>query len=92
MPRNDCEFSYIGQTKRDLKTRILEHQRAVRNQQPEKSILREHSLIHNYRIKMVVSKHLTHFCYPIRLVFHQHLNSHVTCPDIPPENSNHTRG
>ena len=26
-PCNDCEFSYIGQTKPDLKTRILEHQR-----------------------------------------------------------------
>ena len=36
---------------------------------------------------MVVSKHLTHFCYPIRLVLHQHLNSHVAYPGIPPENS-----
>ena len=44
------------------------------------------------KIKMVVSKHLTHFCYPIRLVLHQHLNSHVAYPGIPPENSNHTRG
>ena len=43
-------------------------------------------------IKRVVSKHLTHFCYPIRLVLHQHLNSHVAYPGIPPENSNHTRG
>ena len=41
---------------------------------------------------MVVSKHLTHFCYPIRLVLHQHLNSHIAYPGIPPENSNHTRG
>ena len=36
---------------------------------------------------MVVSKHLTHFCYPIRLVLHQHLNSHVAYPGILPENS-----
>ena len=50
MPCDDCEFSYIGQNKRDLKTRILEHQRAVRNQQTKKSIFREHSLIHSYRI------------------------------------------
>ena len=42
--------------------------------------------------KRVVSKHLTHFCYLIRLVLHQHLNSHVAYPGIPPENSNHTRG
>ena len=39
---------------------------------------------------MVVSKHLTHFCYHIKLVFHQHLNSHVAYPGIAPENSNHT--
>ena len=32
--------------------------------------------------------HFTHFCYPIRLVLHQHL----TYPSIPPENSNYTRG
>ena len=41
---------------------------------------------------MVVSKHLTHFCYSIRLELHQRLNSHVAYPGIPPENSNHTRG
>ena len=41
---------------------------------------------------MVVSKHLTHFCYHIRLVLHQHLNSHVAYPGIPPEISNHTHG
>ena len=50
IPYNDCEFGYIGQTKRDLKTRILEHQRAIRNQQPEKSALCEHSMIHDHRI------------------------------------------
>ena len=44
------------------------------------------------KIKMVVSKHLTHFCYPIRLVLHQHLNSYVAYSGIPPENSNYTRG
>ena len=40
---------------------------------------------------MVVSKHLNHFCYPIRLVFYQHLNLHVAYSGIPPENSNHTQ-
>ena len=34
----------------------------------------------------------SHICCPIRLVFHQHLNSHVAYPGIPPEPSNHTRG
>ena len=41
---------------------------------------------------MVVNKHLTHFCYPIKLVLDQHLNSHVDYLGIPSENSNHTRG
>ena len=54
--------------------------------------LGEIDLEYNKYIKRVVSKHLTHFCYPIRLVLHQHLNSHVAYPGIPPENSNHTRG
>ena len=42
------------------------------------------------KFKMVVSK--APLCYPIRLVLHQHLNSHVAYPGIPPENSNHTQG
>ena len=33
-----------------MKTRILEHQRAIRNQQPEKSALYEHSMIHDHII------------------------------------------
>ena len=41
---------------------------------------------------MVVSKHLTQFCYSIRPVLHQHLNLPVAYPGITPENSNHTRG
>ena len=39
---------------------------------------------------MVVSKDLTHFCYPIRLVLSSNLNSYVAYPGIPSENSNHT--
>ena len=35
--------------------------------------------------------HLTHFCYLIRLVFDQHLNSHRAYPGIPPKTSSHTR-
>ena len=34
----------------------------------------------------------SHICFPIRLVFRQHLNSHIAYPGIPPEPSNHTRG
>ena len=44
------------------------------------------------RLKWVANKHLTHFCYPISLVFYLHLNSHVAYSDIPPENSKRTQG
>ena len=39
VPCFDCDFVYIGQTKRDLKSRLAEHKLAIRNQEPEKSAL-----------------------------------------------------
>ena len=44
------------------------------------------------KIKMVMSKRLTRFCYSTTLVFHKHQNSHVAYPVTPTENSNHTQG
>ena len=35
-PCFDCDFVYIGQTKRDLKSRLAEHKLAIRNQEPKK--------------------------------------------------------
>ena len=31
IPCADCEFVNVGQTKRDLKSRVAEHKRAVKN-------------------------------------------------------------
>ena len=42
VPCSDCEHVYIGQTKRDLKTRLAEHKRAIKFQRPEQSALCEH--------------------------------------------------
>ena len=42
IPCADCEFVYVGQTKRDLKSRVAEHKRAVKNAEPEISALCEH--------------------------------------------------
>ena len=39
-----CSFVYIGQTKRDLKSRLSEHKRAIKYQRLEKSALCEHSI------------------------------------------------
>ena len=44
-PCRDCVFVHIGQTKRDLKSRLAEHQRSIKLKQPEKSALCEHSSI-----------------------------------------------
>ena len=44
VPCHDCPFVYIGQTKRDLKSRLSEHKRTIKYQRPEKSTLCEHSI------------------------------------------------
>ena len=44
VPCHDCPFVYINQTKQDLKSRLSEHKRVIKYQQPEKSALCEHSI------------------------------------------------
>ena len=44
IPCHDCSFVFIGQTKRDLKSRLSEHTRAIKYQRPQKSALYEHSI------------------------------------------------
>ena len=50
VPCQNCAFVYIGQTKRDLESRIKEHQRAIKFQQPEKSALCQHSMENDHLI------------------------------------------
>ena len=50
VPCQNCPFVYIGQTKRDLKSRIKEHQRAIKYQRPEKSALCQHSMENDHLI------------------------------------------
>ena len=47
---SDCDFLYIGQTKRDLNTRLQEHKRAIKFQRPEQSALCEHSITLDHKI------------------------------------------
>ena len=56
VPCFDCDFVYIGQTKRDLKSRLAEHKLAIRNQEPEKSALCEHSIQFDHLIDWNNSK------------------------------------
>ena len=44
VPCHDCPFVYMGQTLRDLKSRLSEHKRAIKYQRPEKSALCELSI------------------------------------------------
>ena len=44
VPCFGCNFVYIVQTKRDFKSRLAEHKLAIKNQEPEKSALCEHSI------------------------------------------------
>jgi predicted GIY-YIG superfamily endonuclease len=47
----ECQRVYIGQTKRSIKERISEHDRAVRLGQAEKSLIAEHSLKEGHKIE-----------------------------------------
>ena len=51
VPCQDCAFLYIGLTKRDLKSRTTEHQRAIKFQRPEKSARCQHSMQNDHLIK-----------------------------------------
>ena len=53
VPCKDCSFIYIVQTKRDLKSRVSEHQRAIKFQRPEKSALCEHSISLNQKVEIL---------------------------------------
>ena len=64
IPCADCEFVYVEQTKRDLKSRGAEHKRAVKNAEPEKSALCEHFMLFDHRInwkESTVLKYVTSY-------------------------------
>jgi hypothetical protein len=50
VPCEDCEALYIGETKRQVRTRLREHETACRLSQPDKSALAEHHLVTGHRI------------------------------------------
>ena len=50
VPCRDCSFVYIGQMKRDLKSRLDEHKRVIKNQRPHLSALCEHSITKDHII------------------------------------------
>ena len=56
VPCLDCSFVYIGQTKRDLKSRLDEHKRAIKNQCPDLSALCEHSITMDHILSWTEAK------------------------------------
>ena len=57
VPCSDCSCFYIGQIKRDLKSRLAEHKLAIKNQELEKSLC-EHSIRFDHLIDWTNSKNL----------------------------------
>ena len=45
---NDCDASYVGQTGRQLKTRIAEHRNHIRHKASARSVITDHRLSHNH--------------------------------------------
>ena len=56
VPCRDCSIVYIGQTKRDLKSRLDEHIRAIKNQRPDLSALCKHSITLDHIISRTETK------------------------------------
>ena len=56
VPCRDCSFVYIGQTKRDLKSRLDEHKRAIKNQRSDLLALCEHSITMDHIISWTEAK------------------------------------
>ena len=91
VPCFDCDFVYIEQTKRDLKSRLAEHKLAIRNQEPEKSALCEHSIQFDHLLDWNNSKVLkTEAHYSKRLTSaawfinsHPHIMNRSDCDSLP---------
>ena len=56
IPCLDCNFVYIGQTKRGLKSRLAEHKRATLNQKPEQSALCVHEMEFEHNTDWISAK------------------------------------
>ena len=50
IPYQDCDKSYIGETKRKFASQLKEHRKAVEHKQPQKSALAEHCLCSGHSI------------------------------------------
>ena len=59
IPCNNCDNEYIGQTKRQFGTRLIEHQKAVFFWKKENSALPEHIYLINHTIGRDNSKIIT---------------------------------
>ena len=65
VPCKDCDFVYVGQTKRDLNSRLKEHQRAIKQQKLENSALCDHVILFDHVIDWAKSRILkteSNFC------------------------------
>ena len=56
IPCEDCDKSYIGETKHKFASRLKEHQKAVEPKQPQRSALAEHCLRSGHSVSWESSK------------------------------------
>ena len=56
VPCRDCSFVYIGQMKCDLKSRLDEHNRTIKNQLPDLSTLYKYSITKDHIISWTEAK------------------------------------
>ena len=56
----DCPKTYIGETKRTIRTRVKEHCASARNNHPELSAIAEHALLCDHKVSWQAPKILCH--------------------------------
>jgi len=57
---NDCEATYVGQTKRQLKTRLKEHKINIKSDQSKHSVISEHIMKYNHTFDWENTKIMDH--------------------------------
>ena len=67
VPCTDCNFNYIGQTRRSIQTRVNEHLQLAKNKKPDKSGVADHAIEFSHKINPGGAKKLKTVLKPWKL-------------------------